>query len=287
MSKWDGMKRLRRTFRRWHARLLHPVSAAKITNALDALAVASDHALVMHSSLSNCGYIHGGPATVIELIRNRSPLLCLPTHSFAICFPDETTGNVPVFDVARTSSCVGALTEYFRRLPGVVRSVCPTHSLAALGEDAESLVQGHEDCATPCGAGTPYWKLMQRDAAALLFGAYRYTFYHTAEDAAGCAYMYYPEPVQYRIVDRDGRERTIRMKRQNMTIKRRFRQVYPDLEAAGLLRRTRLGRGEVAFIPSTQAVHKFLLEQIAKNPFYLVREECVEAARQAAGGEAE
>jgi aminoglycoside 3-N-acetyltransferase len=280
-SSFSHKKRFRRFLRRVHARLFHSISRDKLEAAIDRVAgQAKPRVIMMHSSLSNCGYIHGGAATVIEAIGARCGTLCLPTHTFS--YPTGDPPIAPLYDRTRTASKVGAITNYFWRLPGAVRSINPTHSLAARGELAEQICAGHEDGDTPCGAGTPYARLLELDAAAVLFGAYRYTFYHTAEDAAGCGYLYYPEPVEFRIVDRNGAERRIRQRRQNLEVKRRFREVYPELEREGLLHLTRLGRAHLGFIPSTQAVHRFLLEQIQRDQFFLVRKGYMENAKQTA-----
>lgn len=47
--------------------------------------------------------------------------------------------NNPVFDVRRTPSNVGAIPEYFRTEYPALRSLCPTHSCAAVGLRAEYL----------------------------------------------------------------------------------------------------------------------------------------------------
>ncbi len=59
----------------------------------------------------------------------------------------------------------------FRRSPGVVRSIHPTHSVAAWGAQAEAIIAGHERAATPCGRRTPYGKLLEYDGKILLAGA--------------------------------------------------------------------------------------------------------------------
>jgi aminoglycoside 3-N-acetyltransferase len=69
-----------------------------------------------------------------------------------------------VFDVRRTPSRMGLLSELFRRSPGVVRSVHPTHPVACWGEDAASVAAGHPGSATPCGSGSPFESLWARGA---------------------------------------------------------------------------------------------------------------------------
>jgi len=79
----------------------------------------------------------------------------------------------PVFDARLTVSRMGLITEVFRRAPGVVRSVHPTHSVAVWGSRADAIVAGHELADTPCGRLTPYAKLLDYDGKILLAGCRR------------------------------------------------------------------------------------------------------------------
>jgi len=82
-------------------------------------------------------------------------------------------------------SRMGLITEVFRRAPGVVRSVHPTHSVAVWGSRADAIIAGHELGDTPCGRLTPYGKLLDYDGKILLAGvsANTMTFcYFVAED---------------------------------------------------------------------------------------------------------
>ena len=66
-------------------------------------------------------------------------LLVLPTHTWSYINAEN-----PRFYVDDSPSCVGILTELFRKRPGVVCSLHPTHSVAALGKDAEDFIAGNE-----------------------------------------------------------------------------------------------------------------------------------------------
>lgn len=226
--------------------------------------------LMVHSSLSACGFISGGAATVIDVLRERSRTVCVPTHAY--CYPPTVLQVGPVFDVVNTASNVGAVTEYVRRMEGSIRSVHPTHAISVLGNNAESLTEGHESCDTPCGKGTPYERLIEIDTSVLMFGATMntYTFFHTAEDAAGCEYLYEVEPYQLRARDLQHQVHNVRMFRQDMTVKRRFTEMNLDLETEGLLKRQQLGLGELMFVPSSRAVHQFLMDRLVADPHYLL-----------------
>lgn len=106
-------------------------------------------------------------------------LLVLPTHTWAYINADN-----PRFSVQDSPSCVGILPELFRKRPGVVRSWHPTHSVAALGVDAEAFTAGDERWDTPCARGSVWGKLLDRKAEIVLLGVdlRRNTFIHGIEE---------------------------------------------------------------------------------------------------------
>jgi aminoglycoside 3-N-acetyltransferase len=195
--------------------------------------------------------------------------LAMPTHTY--CYPDEG-GGAPVFDPAATRSCVGAVTEAFWREPGVLRSRHPTHSLAAVGPLASSLIKEHESADTPCGAGTPYEKLVCEDAGVLMFGVTlnSYTLFHTAEALARVPYLYYPQLVTLRMREPDGRVRSMNVRRQDMRVARRFVGMDAWLEERGWLHRIRCGGGTLLWLPHARTVHEALLTALQDEPWLLV-----------------
>lgn len=258
-----GVKRARRllTAPRLHER--------HIAEALSRLPEQAPGVLLVHSSLSSCGHVEGGTAAVISALRtwNRGGTLTMPTHSY--CYP-AASGIAPVFDPASTRSVVGAVTDAFWRDLGVKRSLHPTHSLAAEGPMADDVVRGHEQCDTPCGSGTPYERLVQHDAAVLMFGASldSYTLFHTAEADAQVPYLYEPERVQLRFLD-DGVEKSMLMRKQNMQVRRSFGQKDTWLEGRGLLHRVPLGAGELMLVPHAQHAHAALVAELRRDPGFL------------------
>lgn len=263
--------RAARTWRRVRRRWLAPqLGEPDIIEALERLAPAPPATVMVHSSLSACGLVSGGALTVIRALRSwsRGGTLAMPAHSY--CYPLETA-TVPVFDLAVTPSVVGAITDTFWRQPGVLRSRHPTHSLAAQGEAAGDLIAGHEACVTPCGAGTPYARLVQMNAAVVMFGATldAYTLFHTAEDAAGAAYLYEAQPVSLRFIDADRMERAMSMRRQDMSVARSFAAKDTWLEQRGLLRRTGLGTGELLLLPHASRVHAAVVAELLRDPGFL------------------
>jgi len=227
--------------------------------------------LMVHSSLSSCGYIKGGAVTVISALQEwkEAGTLAMPAHTY--CYP-KPDGTCPVYIVDQTPSVVGAITDCFWRMPGVQRSLHPTHSLSCEGPEASRLISGHENCRTPCGKGTPYEHLVEADASVLMFGASldSYTLFHTAEDAANVPYLYEPKPYLLKICRRDGATQDFPMLRQDMTVTRRFADMASWLEERKLLVRQPVGKGELLWLPSALAIHHALTDALRREPWLLV-----------------
>lgn len=243
---------------------------AKIIQALKGFGKFHSRYLLVHSSLSRCGHISGGPETVVKAIRSwiGPATLVMPTHTY--CYPDPS-GFVPVYDAAVTPSQVGIISEYFRHQPNVIRSIHPTHSVCSQGPQSEALCHGHERCDTPCGKGTPFERLIQNDAAVLMFGAnmHAYTLFHTAEDAARVPYLY-ESPLYTLRYQKSGGIGQIRMRRQDMSVPRCFISMDEWLEERGLLCKLKLGLGTLLFIPHAKLAHEALLSAMHHDPFLLV-----------------
>ncbi|MCC2667557.1 MAG: hypothetical protein K0Q72_28 [Armatimonadetes bacterium] len=262
----EQLRRRLRHARRSRVRL----TEADVLSCLRALGPVPSAGVMVHSSLSACGSIEGGADSVVRALRTwvGDGTLAMPAHTY--CYPDGTS-PAPLFELGETPSVVGAITEQFRREAGVLRSLHPSHSLACSGPGAQSWIAGHERCETPCGPGTPYERLVHGNGAVLMFGARldAYTLFHTAEDAAAVPYLYYPEPVTLRM--RDGADlRLLTSRRQDMTVPRSFAQMDRWLEERSLLRRRRLGMGELLFIPRAGDAHEALVAALRQDPLLLV-----------------
>ena len=118
---------------------------------LAALDIDPKGTLMVHLSCKAIGEVEGRGDTVLDVLIEymQAGLLVLPTHTWS----NVHTRSNPVMDVLHTPTCVGILTELFRKRPGVCRSLHPTHSLAALGTDAEAFLSGEECIQNPLRQG--------------------------------------------------------------------------------------------------------------------------------------
>ena len=270
------IRRLKRTRQK-----LVRLDQEKIFETLRSLSPQQDRPLLVHSSLSSCGYMTRGPATVIAALETwtGNTLLALPTHTWSYPAASEVA---PLYDYKVTPSLVGTITNYYREQQDVIRSLHPSHSIACSGPGAQQLVAGHEACETPCGKGTPYMRLVEQDGSVLMFGATldSYTLFHTAEDSAQVPYLYLPKQLMLRSRLPNGEVKQIPTWRQDMGVTRRFGEMDTWLEKEGLLVRRKLGMGELLYIPHAAALHERVVRELRSNPMLLV----AESARPAAAG---
>lgn len=183
-------------------------TSGQIAEDLRTLGVKPGGLLLVHSSYKALGPVAGGLDAVfagLRLALGEEGTLLFPALSYLHVGREQ-----PVFDVRRTPSCVGILPETFRQLPGVRRSLHPTHSVCAQGPRAAELTQGHGQDRTPCGAQSPFRRLTERGGQILLLGCglLPNTTMHTLEELAGAPYLFEPEPIEYTLIDCDGKAST-------------------------------------------------------------------------------
>lgn len=161
-------------------------SKADLLSLLRRVGVAPGDTLLVHSSLDAFGAFLGKPTDIIAVLQEAvgpKGTLLMPTLPFTGTALDYIRKD-EIFDVKRTPSQMGFLTEIFRRSPGVRRSVHPTHSVAAWGCLAEELIRDHASAETPCGRQTPYGRLLNHSGKILFLGTGIgvMTFFHAVEE---------------------------------------------------------------------------------------------------------
>ncbi|NLK22206.1 MAG: AAC(3) family N-acetyltransferase [Epulopiscium sp.] len=148
---------------------------------LENLRIDKKGVLLVHSSMKSIGDVKGGADTVLDALSEymKDGLLILPTHTWSYI-----NTNNPKFYVETSPSCVGILPEIFRKRPGVIRSLHPTHSIAALGRDAKEFVSGEEQHDTPCARQSVWGRLYDKKATIMLLGVdlKKNTFIHSVEE---------------------------------------------------------------------------------------------------------
>ena len=166
----------------------------------------------IHSSMKAIGDVEGQADTVIDAWMEyfEEGLLMLPTHTWK-----QMSESYNVFNPRTEPACVGILPNIFRKRDGVIRSLHPTHSIAAYGKDAKEYIKGEEELTTPCPPQGVMGRLIERDAKILLVGVthIRNTFIHAVEEIYDVPERFTAVPVDFKIVMPDGSLKEVAMYR--------------------------------------------------------------------------
>ena len=157
-----------------------------IAAGLRQLGLRTSDRVMVHSSLSSFGRVEGGAATVIRALQDvvtERGVLLLPSFNHFAPFVDSGPG---VYDPARTPSGNGAIPETFRQMPGVLRSLNPSHPFAAWGADARRYLERHH-LALTMGPNSPLGLLARDGGQCLFLGTTHHTnsFKHVVEMSLG------------------------------------------------------------------------------------------------------
>lgn len=174
-----------------------------IKNDLIELGIKSDDTILMHSSLSQLGFVDGGADTVIDslLAVLTDGTLLIPALSYA-----TVRAETPLFSANHTPSCVGKISETFRKREGVIRSIHPTHSVCGIGKYAEEILSQHINTDTPAGKYSPFALLPKYNGKILMLGCglKPNTSMHAIEELTRPEYLMKDEPVEFELIDQNG-----------------------------------------------------------------------------------
>ena len=232
------------------ARAAFAYSRAALEDSLRALGIRAGDSVLVHSGFRRASGFTGSPSDVVDALINA---VGTDGHILMMSIPyrgssQRYTETDPLFDVARTPSAVGLISEVFRRRSGVHRSLNPLHPVLAYGPLAEWLVADHEKCAHSCGKGSPFERFLNLDGKFLFFDAKfsSLTFMHYVEDvfsARSPVDLYHPAAAVVRVKDQAGRQLQVRQFffSEAARQRRNFAPVEAKLRSDGRLRSARVG----------------------------------------------
>lgn len=263
------MSALKHRLKSWRHRALqhyhdavHGFDIDDLQRTLAQLGLASGDCVLVHSALGAFPGFRGKPSEVIALLQRTvgdGGHVLMPTMAFTSTAVDFVASGA-VLDVQRTPSKMGLLTELFRRMPTVVRSVHPTHPIAVWGRDAQDICAGHHTAGTPCGAPSPFSQLRERDGKILLLGPDIdvLTYYHYVEDVLEARFPKSPftaERFDAKVRDRTGNEIhcALRLFEPAMSRRRDLQVLKREMLAANAYPTANIGGAQVALL-SARAV---------------------------------
>lgn len=231
---------------------------------LSALGIRSGDLVLAHSSFKSLG-ISDPEEIIAALLETLGPqgTLMMP----ALTYMQEPHH---LHDTRHTPSCVGYLTEYFRTRSGTRRSLHPTHSVCAVGAQAEAMLRDHIEDSTPCGAHSPFRRLTEYGGKILMIGCglLPMTTMHAVEEFVCPPYLFGGQQ-EYTITDAD--DNTFRKTYTRHGFKG-FAQRYD--RAAELLTSDEIRFGQVGsaqcYLVDAAALKERAVAIMQDNPFYFV-----------------
>jgi aminoglycoside 3-N-acetyltransferase len=223
--------------------------------------------LLAHSSLSSFGAVRGAEHTVIDaLLEAVGPdgLLAMPTHTWS-----TVSARQPVFHQQLSPSITGRITESFRLRPSAVRSLHPTHSVAAIGSDAAEFCCGHELYSTPCSRASPYGRLVARGGQVLMLGVGldSLTLMHGIEEWAEVPWLFNRVETLH-VITSSGSVLTVLSRRHTndpFYEERDFPSLEPVLKQSGAIRYGAAGNATIRLIDA-QRCTDLIMPLLEENP---------------------
>jgi len=153
--------------------------------AFEKLQIKNGTVVFIHSSMDNLN-ISFDTLRLLEILLDTvgdEGTLVFPCWHFTYRAEDYLRQG-KVFDVRRSPSALGMLSEMARRYPGAKRSLHPTNSIVAIGKDAAAITGSHHTDIYPCGEKSPYYLAMQMGGiiAGIGVNANFMSFVHCPED---------------------------------------------------------------------------------------------------------
>jgi len=168
-----------------------PVYPQDFAEALKTLGITRGDCILVHSDIAVFGKLASYDrehlfSSLINELKNavgEDGTIIMPTFSYSFC-------ENKVFESVRTKSRVGVLTEYFRTLPDVVRTIHPIFSFAIWGENKESYLSISKDS---FDSDSVFGKLHKNQGKILFLGAsfQSCTFIHYIEQMHGVPYRFF------------------------------------------------------------------------------------------------
>lgn len=205
---------------------LPKLSEAGLTEILTGdLRLTTGDVVFVHSSLDqlNLDFPFYRVLTLLRNVIGPQGTMLLPTYPNHRISSYEYLLQGKVFDVKRTPSYAGLLTEFARKHPDAVRSLHPTKSVCAIGPLARELTNTHQNSRYPYDACSPFYKLTEHKGKIVGLGVWtsRLSFAYCVDDAMKeefPARVYHDRVFAVPCVDYDGKTQIVETYAHNMRI---------------------------------------------------------------------
>lgn len=234
------------------------------------LGVMQGDTLLVHSSYKSFGEVDGGPETVVRALEtalgtDKDGTLIMPTFNF------DFNKGVP-WDVRKTRSKMGALTEIVRMDPRAKRVFHPFYSFAILGKHAEML--GVLRYKSAYERNSVFGKLRDLDGKIMVIGlSYNnsMTFFHHIEQMEGVDYRFLKQ-FTGEVTDENGNTYTDTFEMLVRDIDKGVLTMVDPMgalmEEKGVIQSAKIGEADVKLMKANE-VYEFTAREMKRDPFLL------------------
>ena len=219
------------------------LTESDIHGFLREIGVRRDATVLVHTSMRVLGAVEGGCDGLIDAFKSylTDGLFIVPTHTWA-----NVGSKNPIYDVRSTEPCIGALPTVAAFRSDGVRSLHPTHSVAAFGRRAEEFVRGEENAVSPGTPGGVWARLYDEGATILLLGVGldRNTYIHAVDEMLGIEGRL-RDPIPLTVIDYEGKRHALSFSKHGQTGSDNYENYRKPFEALGALRNATLGNATV------------------------------------------
>jgi len=232
--------------------------------------------LLVHSSLKSLGYVEGGAPTVIDALSEvvgKEGTVVVPT--FTWCFVPEKANpdfsRQGPFDLRKTPSTTGLITETLRCQKEAQRSFHPIHSVTAIGAQAEDIAKDHPKT-TDFGPGSPFDRIVRGGGYILLAGVGHHvnSTIHYVEDQLDLPFL---EEKKAQVIDGTGNLQTVVLRKCPVGHRDFYKKEGSKLEQAlqnsNIIHLGRVGEATVQLMKASELV-EIAKKIIAKEPDILL-----------------
>ena len=259
-------KRIKSFIRKQKARFIRRFMSYDLDRLVATLAemgVGRGDSLMVHSAYGQFNGFRGSPDEVISALRESigpKGTLLMPSSAYGGS-TEEFAKRAEAFDVKRSPSHMGILSEIFRLQDETLRSHNPAHPVTAAGPLASWFTRDHDLCAYSCGTGSPFEKLVETDAKVLFFDVplrhlmFLHYVEHMMQDELPFE-LYQSNVYHVPVIDELGHERRvgIRVFSPEARARRRFPLLIDQLKREAKVSDRRLGNTKLALVKIRDAL---------------------------------
>jgi aminoglycoside 3-N-acetyltransferase len=225
-SAYESIVRKKKERDRARLARLPKLSESHFTEILTGdLRLQSGDVVFVHSSLDqlNLDFPFYRILTLLRNVIGPDGTMLFPTYPNHRISSYEYLLQGRTFDVRRTPSYAGLLTEFARKQPAAVRSLHPTKSVCAIGPLARELTSTHQNSRYPYDSGSPFYKLTEHQGKIVGLGVWtsRLSFAYCVDDAMKDDFpapVYHDRVFAVPCIDYDGQTQIVETLAHNMRV---------------------------------------------------------------------